>query len=185
MKKEYDYIIGIDPDVDKSGVAMLEVKTGSMSLYSMAFPELIRWLQEQDEAMCEDTKRRLVVVEASWKVQANWHGRYGDSRRISARKGYDVGCNHETGRKIVEVVQSTLLEVKEKYPLRKIWKGKGGKITHEELVSLLDGSLIAYGFTRTNQEASDAALLAREASGVSMRMKGGRRGTTGMEILWK
>lgn len=173
MKKEYDIIIGIDPDVKRSGVAVLDMKTGNMLMYSMSFPELIRWLQEQDEAMCEDTKRRLVVVEASWKAQTNWHGRNGDSRRVSAKKGYDVGCNHETGRKIVEMAQSTLLEVKEKYPLRKIWKGPDGKITHGELVSLLDGSLIAYGFTRTNQEERDAALLALDASGMPMRMKGG------------
>ena len=173
MKKEYDIIIGIDPDVNRNGVAVLDIKTGNMLMYSMSFPELIRWLHEQSEAVCKDMMRRLVVVEASWKTQTNWHGRYGDSRRVSARKGYDVGCNHETGRKIVEVAQSTLLEVKEKYPLRKIWKGKDGKITHVELVSLLEGSGIVCNTRRSNQEERDAALLALDASGMPIRMKGG------------
>lgn len=175
MKKEYDIIIGIDPDVKRSGIAVLDMKAENISLYLMAFPELIRWLQDQDEAMCRDMKRRLVVVEASWKTQANWHGRYGDSRRVSARKGYDVGCNHETGRKIVEMAQSTLLEVKEKCPLRKIWKGPDGKITHGELMSLFDGSGIVCNTRRSNQEERDAALLALDASGIPMRMRGGMR----------
>lgn len=100
------------------------------------------------------------------------NGRYGDSRRVSAKKGYDVGRNHETGRKIVEMAESTGLPVIEKVPLRKVWKGKDGKITHGELVSLLNGSLIAYGFTRTNQEERDSALLAIDASGIPMRMRG-------------
>ena len=41
-----------------------------------------------------------------------------------------------------------------------------------ELVSLLDGSRIAYVFRRTNQEERDAALLAIDASGIPMRMRG-------------
>ena len=90
---------------------------------------------------------------------------------MSAKKGYDVGCNHETGRKIVEVAQSTLLEVKEKFPLRKIWKGKDGKITHGELVALFEGSGIVCNTGRSNQEKRDAALLALDASGMPMRMK--------------
>ena len=175
MKKDYDIIIGIDPDVKRSGVAVLDMKAWSMSLYSMSFPELIRWLQEQSEAVCKDMTRRQVVVEASWKTQTNWHGRRNDSRPVSAKKGYDVGCNHETGRKIVEVAQSTLLEVKEKFPLRKIWKGPDGKITHGELVALLEGSGIVCNTGRSNQEERDAALLALDASGIPMRMRGGVR----------
>lgn len=92
MKKEYDIIIGIDPDVKRSGISVLDMKTGNMLMYSMSFPELIRWLQEQSEAVGKDMTRRQVVVEASWKTQTNWHGRRNDSRRVSARKGYDVGC---------------------------------------------------------------------------------------------
>ena len=36
-----EYIIGIDPDCDKSGFAWLEVKSRAIRLYSLTFPELI------------------------------------------------------------------------------------------------------------------------------------------------
>lgn len=175
MKSRYDYIIGIDPDCDRSGVAVFRMRDRHLSLMTMDFPTLVQYLRCQVEAMSDDGTVRVVVVEASWKTQSNWHGRYGDSRRVSAKKGYDVGRNHETGRKIVEMAESTGLPVIEKVPLRKVWKGKDGKITHGELVSLLNGSLIAYGFTRTNQEERDSALLAIDASGIPMRMRGGVR----------
>lgn len=57
------------------------------------------------------------------------------------------------------------IEVLPHFPLKKHWKGKEGKITHEEL---------AY-FTgikkRTNQDARDAALLAWNFAGFPIRMK--------------
>jgi len=57
------------------------------------------------------------------------------------------------------------IEVIEHFPLRKIWKGKDGKITQEELASFtgLKG--------RTNQDARDAALLAWSFANLPIRLK--------------
>ncbi|WGU68242.1 hypothetical protein QIU18_00410 [Capnocytophaga canimorsus] len=45
------------------------------------------------------------------------------------------------------------LEVQEIRPLKKMWKGKDGKITHEELASFT-------GITgKTNQDMRDSALI--------------------------
>ena len=171
MRKQFDTIIGIDPDCGRSGVAVLDMRAREMQMHSMTFPELVQYLTCVAADGVEGM-RILVVVEASWKTETNWHGRRGDGYRVAAKKGYDVGRNHETGRKITEMAQAYGLEVKEKSPLRKCWKGKDGKITHGELVSLLEGSGVRHGLGgRSNQEERDAALLALDASGIAMRMK--------------
>lgn len=171
MERQYDKIIGIDPDCDRSGVAVLDMGTRELQVHTMTFPELVQYLTCVAADGVEGM-RILVVVEASWKTETNWHGRRGDGYRIAAKKGYSVGRNHETGRKISEMAQAYGLEVDERRPLRKCWKGRDGKITHGELVSLLEGSGVRHGLGgRSNQEERDAALLALDASGIAMRMK--------------
>ena len=106
----------------------------------------------------------MVVVEASWLISTNWHTKREDSVRTAARKGKDAGRCHEVGRKIVECARYYGLEVVEKLPLKKIWKGKDGKITDEEIKAFIriEG--------RTNQEERDAALLAWEHAGLPIRI---------------
>lgn len=171
MRQEYDKIIGIDPDCGRSGVAVLDMGTMEMQAHTMSFPELVQYLTCLAADGIEGM-RILVVVEASWRTETNWHGRRGDGYRVAAKKGYSVGRNHETGRKISEMAQSYGLAVDEKSPLRKCWKGKGGKITHGELMSLLDGSGVRHSLGgRSNQEKRDAVLLSLDASGITMRIK--------------
>lgn len=170
MRGQYDKIIGIDPDCGRSGVAVLDMGTMEMQVHTMTFPELVQYLTCVAADSIEGGSI-LVVVEASWKTETNWHGRRGDGYRVAAKKGYDVGRNHETGRKISEMAQAYGLDVEEKHPLRKCWKGRDGKITHGELVSLLGGSGVRHGLGgRSNQEERDAALLALDASGIAMKI---------------
>ena len=176
MRENYDTIIGIDPDVNRNGVAVLDTFHAYMELFSYSFAELMEFLPIRKERADAEGDRLLVVVEASWMTQANWHGRLMDNRRQASSKGYDVGRNHETGKKIVEMAKDHYgLEVKCKHPLRKCWSGRDGKITHGELMSLLDGSGVTCTRKVTNQEERDAALLALDTSGIAMRMKGGAR----------
>lgn len=107
----------------------------------------------------------IVVIEASWLIKGNWHLSSWERKQRAASKGYDVGRNHETGKKIVEMCQHLGIEVLEHAPLRKCWKGKDGKITHDELASFT--GLMG----RTNQDARDAALLAWAYAGLPIRLK--------------
>lgn len=159
--KRKKIIIGIDPDIDKSGVATINTESRNVQVECLSFPELVerfRTLQDKDNI--------VVVVEASWVYETNWHKRVGDSRNVTASKGYDVGRNHEVGRKIVECAQFYNIEVKEKRPLRKSWKGPDGKITHEELAYFVKGLP-----SRTNQEKRDAVLLAWDEAAYPIRVK--------------
>ena len=153
-----DIIIGIDPDVNKSGVAVIGKDRRVMAV-SLSFPALLEFLKDMAKE-----GNVVVVVEASWKISTNWHTGRGDSIRTAARKGKDAGRCHEVGRKIVECAQFYGLEVVERLPLKKIWKGKDGKITDEEIKAFMPIQ------GRTNQEERDAALLAWDYAGLPIRL---------------
>ena len=163
IKSRPEIVIGIDPDVSNSGLAYLDVTTKEVQVISNSFPQLLEYLQNIARNYTL-SGRVVVVVEASWLISHNWHTKRGDSVRTAARKGKDAGRCHEVGRKIVECARYYGLEVKEQLPLKKIWKGKDGKITHEEI-----SAFMAIG-KRSNQEERDAALLAWDYAGLPIRI---------------
>lgn len=174
--KKYDFVIGIDPDVDKSGVTALGVSSRTFTSCSLSFADLMKYLRDfmdRSHAFTPfdiDPKTGrlkfsdnfhepftvIVVVEAGYLNKGNWHLKNGDSKAVSSAKGNSSGRNHEVARKIVEMARDYFgFEVVEQKPLAKCWKGKDRKITHEEL---------AY-FTgmekkRTTQDERDSVLLA-------------------------
>lgn len=164
MRTKADIIMGIDPDVKKSGVAVVSSK-GEVEVCSFTFPELIEYLQIIRDRFLAENMKVVVVVEASWKISYNWHAHRGDTKGVITRKGNDAGRCHEVGRKIVECARYYGLEVVEKLPLKKIWKGPDGKITHEEI-----SAFMAIG-KRSNQEERDAALLAWDYAGLPIRIR--------------
>jgi len=163
--RKYDNIIAIDPDISKSGVAILKPSTRQLEVSNLTFPQIVDYLNYAKSVRDKENETLIVVVEASWLIKGNWHLSSWERKQRAASKGYDVGRNHETGKKIVEMCQHLEIEVLEHYPLRKCWKGKDGKITHEELSSFT-------GLTgRTNQDARDAALLAWSFANLPIRLK--------------
>ncbi len=163
--RKYDNIIAIDPDISKSGVAFLKPSTKQLEVSNLTFPQVVDYLNYAKSVRDKENETLIVVVEASWLIKGNWHLSSWERKQRAASKGYDVGRNHETGKKIVEMCQHLEIEVLEHYPLRKCWKGKDGKITHEELSSFT-------GLTgRTNQDARDAALLAWSFANLPIRLK--------------
>jgi len=139
--------IGIDPDVEKSGVAV-KYTDGRWEFSNLGFFQLFDYLQT-DKANIKE-----VVVEAGWLIKHNWHARKAGSAAINANIGNDAGRNHEVGRKIVEMCTYLELPCVLRKPLKKIWKGPDGKITHDEFVKVFELAL-----KRSNQEMRDAALL--------------------------
>lgn len=163
MRCKYDNIIAIDPDRDKSGVAFLKPTTRTLEVSNLTFPHLLDYLRFCKKTNAGKNETFVVVVEAGWMVRkSNFHEAQGHRAEKIAK---DVGANHETGRKIVEMCKHYGIEVLEHAPLVKCWKGKDGKITHEELASFtgLGG--------RTNQDGRDAALLAWVYAGLPIRLK--------------
>lgn len=144
MTKEL--IVGVDPDVYKSGVACYIKRTNKLECSALTFFQLFDYLQ------FDKNNINKVVIEAGWlNSKSNFRG--GKNANINARIGKNVGSNHEVGRKIVEMCEYLNIDYKIVKPLKKTWKGEGGKITHDEFVKIT--GIIG----RTNQEMRDAALL--------------------------
>lgn len=167
MMTRYDYVLGIDPDCDRSGVALLRPSGREFELLTtMGFTELLEELQSLKARSAAEGFSLKVVIEASWRVKTNWHVQSGKSKAACGEIGHRVGRNHEAGIKIAEICRWLGLAVEEKLPLKKIWHTRDGKISHRELVCF---TKISRG--RTNPEERDAALLAWDYAGLPMFMK--------------
>ena len=162
-RKKHDVIIGIDPDKEKSGIGILNMSTRKLELTYMSFPVLLDNLQAWKKDEADNNRKVIVIVEAGWmNAKSCFHKAQGKSAEKIAK---DVGANHETGRKIIEMCEHYGIEVIAQAPLRKCWRGKDGKITHEELAYFT-------GITgRENQDARDAGLLAWNYAGMPIRTK--------------
>lgn len=163
-----DYIIAIDPDVDKNGVATLHSATRLLETQSLEFAPLLDYIQNTARVCNQEGKTLIVLVEAGWLNKGNWHGRSTDNARISSAKGNATGRNHEVGRKLVECIRHYGVEVIEQKPLKKTWKGADRKITHAELAAFTSIK------GRTNQEERDAALIAWSFAGLTIGIGGGK-----------
>ena len=159
MKTNYHTIIAIDPDVDKSGVAALQIEGKHLVMHSLKFPELIdllKWINEDKIHF-----PFMVVVEAGWlNAVSNYHTAAG---RRGQRIAKNVGANHQVGKMIVEMCEHYNIPVTTIKPLKKMWQGKDGKITQEEIASFT--GIIG----RNNQEERDAALLAWVYAGLPIK----------------
>jgi hypothetical protein len=159
---KYDTIIAIDPDVDKSGVAELSPLHRLLEVTSLSFPQLIDYLQTRKELSETAKTSLLVVVEAGWlNAISNYHTAAG---RRGQRIAKNVGANHQVGKMIVEMCEHNAIPVTTVKPLKKMWKGKDGKITQAEITSFT-------GITgRNNQEERDAALIAWVYAGLPVKV---------------
>lgn len=159
-RNQHQIVIGIDPDVDRSGIAVLELPSRNIQATALPFADVLDCLRSQ-QRRCEITGSCLmVVVEAGWLNKGNWHVCRNDSRQMASAKGVGIGRNQEVGILILELCHHWQIPCVGLRPLplrigrANLWSGKDGKITAEELRQVT-------GLTaRTNQEARDAALLA-------------------------
>ena len=88
-------VIGIDPDVEKNGVASLECDTRRLEIATLTFPDLLDYLMWA-KRRAETTGRTFrVIIEAGWLNKSNWHLAPKDTRAVAAAKGNHAGRNHE------------------------------------------------------------------------------------------
>ena len=163
--KRNGFLVGIDPDVSKSGFALLDCEAREFTqVEALTFPAVIDRFAEL-AAMKADGKAVTVVMEDS-DLATNWHQNILDSRAVCAAKGRSVGLCHATARHLKECADNFGLEVVMMKPLRKFWKGRDGKITHDEAIYFMRGLP-----KQTNQESRDAALLAWAYADFPIRVK--------------
>ena len=168
--KKADFVIGIDPDVDRNGCALLNVEARKMIVNMLPFPKLIDFIAEQNHDIQSIGKRLIVVIEAGWMNKSNFHIRTRHGKQGIASLGVDQGRNEQVSRLIGEFMEHYAIPYLFKRPLLKCWLGKDRKITKEEIERITGQSL-----GRINQEGRDAALIAWEHAGLPIRIKPSQR----------
>lgn len=129
-------LIGIDPDTDKSGVAVSE--NGKITeLHNLGFWDLIRFLSAR--------KHYKVFIEAGWLNPSASH-RYAENKWVASKMGSKVGANWQTGKLISEFCRVTKIDFVEIRPTAR-------KMSQESFKNYTGWKL------RTNQETRDAAML--------------------------
>ena len=135
--------IGIDPDVNKSGVAEW-VKSEKMfgQITDMKLPELMDYLFVNRKCIL------LVVVEAGFLNKGNRHTFKGQSIAAAAKTGENVGRNHQRGMDIVEILEWMRIPYRLQKPSTKnSWKDS--EVTFQKITGVKGG----------NPEKRDAAML--------------------------
>jgi len=162
-------LIGIDPDVDKAGVAYIGTNK-EMQLNNMTFFELFDYLaygkKVSERNIITASIHIKVYIEAGWLNKTNWHVSKlvkDEIKNIFSSKGFNLqalhkliaivaqigartGANHETGRKIAEMCEYLKID----YELVRPTQSKVDAVYFKQLTKYQG---------RTNQEQRDAAML--------------------------
>ena len=134
------FLIGIDPDVDKSGVAIID--ENNVTLDNLTFFQLFDYLKTHKG----QDRKPIVYVECGFLNKSNWHKSSGKSAAFNAKIGEHTGANFETAKKIVEMCEYF------KLPHVKV------KPTNSKKDSYFFKKLTGISFA-TNQEQRDAFML--------------------------
>jgi hypothetical protein len=133
-------LIGIDPDTEKNGFAMLNGNL--MKLSNLTFFELFEELKFYKEKEVKPT----VYIECGFLNGGNRHKVMNGSLSLNSKIGERIGANHETAKKIIEMCE--YLEI----PYRQI-KPKKSKVSSDYFKQITGIN------SRTNQEQRDALML--------------------------
>jgi hypothetical protein len=133
-------LIGIDPDTEKNGFAMLN--GNQMRLANLTFFELFEELKFYKEKEVKPT----VYIECGSLNKSNWHSKEGKSSKWNSSIGAALGRNFETANKIIEMCEYL------KIPYQKI-KPKKAKVSGAYFKQITGIN------SRTNQEQRDALML--------------------------
>lgn len=135
-------LAGLDPDVDKSGFALIHGETVELTTLSF-FNVFKRFKQLITE---HGTESISVYIECGYLNKSNWHKKAGKSANINAKIGEQTGANFETAKKLCEMCEYLGLTYYKVRPTRK-------KLKSEQFKKLTNIT------QRTNQEMRDAYLL--------------------------
>jgi hypothetical protein len=133
--------IGIDPDIDKSGIAIWENDNKILVLKNLSFFQIFDLLNENKDRIA------IVRIECGWlNHKSNWHNRREQTKTAGERISKNVGENHAVAKLLCQMCVFH-------------------QILHEEIrptAHKLDKKLFKQitGYSgRTNQETRDAGML--------------------------
>lgn len=157
------YILGIDPDVEKSGFTLIDCKYRELIFCKcLTMPEAFEYLKQLPSSGYTPVK---VVIEDSDQA-TGWHYSRRDSQPVVFAKGRSVGMCHATLRHLHEYAEQIGLDCVMKKPLRLIWGRGGEKISQREIEQFIPNFP-----KRSNPEMRDSALLAWDYADLPQRLR--------------
>lgn len=162
-------LIGIDPDTEASGWAVVNLSDRTIYLDTMPFLRVLDKLDFFSVLCCLDGHQSekecayRFVLEDIWSTAHNWHASPRDNHRVVAKKGYHLGRCAMVGELLRDAIREKEFPIICQKPLLKHWRGPDGKITHSEILYVCryhNLTLPKSKIARTNQEERDALLLA-------------------------
>jgi hypothetical protein len=145
-------LIGIDPDVDKSGFCVYRPDLGQITqLTTFDLCDTFKWILDYQEDSKELGFRLIVLVEAGWNNKTNFHVRGSDNAWKSASIGAKLGENSAIGKQIIKFCEKHEIEVIAITP-------RSHKIT-----KAADFRIMTKWVKRTNQEMRDAYRVITES----------------------
>lgn len=138
-----DFLIGIDPDIERNGIAGYDTKTKTFeTLCVLDFWTTIEYLSLNVELY---NKRLKVFISAGWLIKKTmWHKPH-ENQNIQNKIAMSVGLNHAAGRLIAEYCKKSNINYELIEPTGKVNAEYFKKLTKYE--------------NRTNQDVRDAGML--------------------------
>ena len=168
--RKVGYVVGIDPDIERNGIGCIDRNRRTLEVAYLTFPETLEWLKDKYDDWGQTyrdvaPKSFMVYVEAGWLNKGNWHVSESRNGKVSpsawaAAVGKHEGECSAVSKKLLECLEYYHIPCTPIKPLRKCWKGRDRKITHEELLRELEVYRVGHTLGgRSNQEVRDAALI--------------------------
>lgn len=154
--------IGIDPDNKFIGCAILEDNKLTINKYSIPeffYDVILSWKKEYDKA-CEEHNfgEMAIYLEGGWLNKYYYHST--ESLMIVNNIARKIGMNHQVGITIEECLKYLGIICKTVKPVQDSkFKNPKEKITHLQLMKMVNTYGIEYNCERSNQDERDSALL--------------------------
>lgn len=155
-----EQIIGIDPDIEKNGVAIIH--NGMVELFTFNFVTLTHTFFKnlQNTKVNNPGYQMKIFVEAGY-LNRIFFQPVNATPLVIGKINRNIGENHATAKHIIECAKFFNLDPIPVLPVRSTnYKSRGKKITHPQFVTMLERNNIYCNQEITNQETRDAALIA-------------------------
>lgn len=140
-------LIGIDPDLKKSGFAVWYKDEKDLNIGTLSFFDLQEALRNWSRDWIHGSVE--VIIEAGWlNSKSNFHSSKKQSKVVGERIAKNVGENHATGKLIAEMCEHLKLNYKLVKPTtKKTDKDLFKKITGIDCKNqeMIDAAMMVYG----------------------------------------
>lgn len=152
--------IGIDPDLDKSGVCI--IFQNRVQVLNCSFNHLVFTFFKNlaDQQVSSPNIRVTIFVEAPY-LNKTFFQPVKAAIPVIAKMNRNIGENHAVAKIIVECAKSYGLHVVPVLPVRSTnYRDRGKKITGPQYIQMLERHGLSSDIAASNQETRDAALIA-------------------------